>query len=54
MKKFIKIACIAIAALILVVLVVVFFALNGIVKTAVETVLPEVTGVPVRLEGVSI
>ena len=54
MKKFIKIACIAIAALILVVLVVVFFALNGIVKTAVETVLHEVTGVPVRLEGVSI
>ena len=54
MKRFLKIAAVVVAVLVLVVLVVVFFALNGIVKTAVETVVPKVTGTQVQLEDVSI
>ncbi len=54
MKKAIKIACIAIPALIIVVLIVVFFALNSAVKAGVERVLPKVTGTPVKLDDVSI
>ena len=53
-RRIIKIACIAVPALIIVVVLIVFFALNGIVKSAVEAVAPKVTGTPVTLERVRI
>ena len=53
-RRIIKIACIAVPALIVIVVLIVFFTLNSIVKTAVETVAPKITGTPVTLESVSI
>jgi len=53
-RRVIKIACIAIPALIILVALIVFFTLNSIVKTGVETVAPKVTGTTVTLESVSI
>jgi hypothetical protein len=53
-KKALKIVLIAIPILLIVAVVVVIFMLDGLVKTSVETVMPEVTGTPVTLESVSL
>ncbi len=54
MKKRLVIVGAVIAGLFIVVLLVVFFRLNSMVKAGVENVLPRITGTPVKLEDVSI
>ncbi len=57
MSKGLKIALIpviAIVVLLVAVLLFVMFALSGTASTAVETIMPKITGTPVKLEGFTI
>ena len=53
MKKIIK-SIVILVVLVLVVGLIGFFFLNGMIKGGVETVLPEITGTPVKVESVNI